>query len=57
VPRDIVAGYSEEAENAALLIVSLHLGLVVDSPALLKEWYARKGVEVPAQLTREPATA
>jgi nicotinamidase-related amidase len=45
VPRDIVAGYSEEAEHAALLIVSLHLGLVVDSESLLKEWYARKRLD------------
>jgi nicotinamidase-related amidase len=43
VPRDIVAGYSEEAEHAALMIISLHLGLVVDSPALVTEWFARKG--------------
>jgi nicotinamidase-related amidase len=50
VPRDIVAGYSEEAENAALLIISLVLGLVVDSPALLREWYARKGKELPTIL-------
>lgn len=50
IPRDIVAGYSEEAEHAALLIVSLHLGLVVDSPALLREWYARKGKELPSIL-------
>ena len=42
VPRDVVAGYSEEAEHSALLIVSLHLGLVVDSEALLMEWQARK---------------
>ena len=50
VPRDVVAGYSEEAENAALLIISLHLGLVVDAPALLAEWYARKGKELPEAL-------
>lgn len=50
VPRDIVAGYSEEAENAALQVVALHLGLVVDSPALLAEYYARKGKELPADL-------
>lgn len=50
VPRDIVAGYSEEAEHAALLVISLHLGLVVDSHALLQEWYARKGVEFTAQM-------
>lgn len=47
VPRDIVAGFSEEAENAALLIISLHCGLVVDSAPLLAEWYARAGKELP----------
>jgi biuret amidohydrolase len=41
VPRDVVAGYSAEAEQAALMIVSLHLGLVVDSAALVNEWVAR----------------
>jgi nicotinamidase-related amidase len=50
VPRDIVAGYSEEAEHAALMIISLYLGLVVDSPGLLAEWYARKGKELPEEL-------
>jgi len=50
VPRDIVAGYDQEAEDAALLIISLVLGLVVDSPALLQEYYARKGKELPAAL-------
>ena len=50
VPRDIVAGYSEEAEHAALQIVSLHLGLVVDGPALAREWFARKGIEAPREL-------
>ena len=54
IPRDVVAGYSEEAEHAALLIVSLHLGLVVDAPALLAEWYARKGKELPAGLIGSP---
>ena len=42
VPRDVVAGYSAEAEHAALMIISLHLGLVVDSGALVKEWMARR---------------
>lgn len=50
IPRDVVAGYSVEAEHGALLIVSLHLGLVVDAPALLAEWYARKGRELPLKL-------
>ena len=44
VPRDIVAGYSAEAENAALMIISLHLGLVVDLDALANEWFARRGL-------------
>ena len=52
VPRDIVAGYGPEAEHAALMIISLHLGLVVDSPALLREWYARRGIDRPDELER-----
>lgn len=51
VPRDVVAGYNDEAEHGALMVVALHLGLVVDAPALLREWYARKGRELePAAL-------
>ena len=50
VPRDIVAGFSESAENASLQVISLHLGLVVDSPALLAEYHARKDIELPADL-------
>jgi biuret amidohydrolase len=50
IPRDVVAGSSAEAEHAALLCVSLHLGLVVDAPALLAEWFARKDREVPGDI-------
>jgi biuret amidohydrolase len=50
IPRDVVAGSSEEAEHAALLCVSLHLGLVVDAPALLAEWFARKDREVSSDV-------
>lgn len=50
VPRDVVGGYSEEAEHSALQVISLHLGLVVDAPALLAEYFARAGVEVPSDL-------
>ncbi len=50
IPRDVVAGSSSDAEEAALLIISLHLGLVVDAPALLSEWYARNGRELPEAL-------
>ena len=50
IPRDVVAGCSEEFEHFTLAIVSLHLGLVVDSPALLREWYARKDRDLLAYL-------
>jgi nicotinamidase-related amidase len=50
VPRDIVAGFSESAEESALQLISLHLGLVVDAPALLAEYFARKGMALPEDL-------
>jgi nicotinamidase-related amidase len=50
VPRDVVAGYSEELENAALMVISLHVGIVTDAPALLAEWYARRDLELPGML-------
>lgn len=37
VPRDLTRG-SEHLEEAALRIISLHLGLVVDSAELLEDW-------------------
>jgi len=42
VARDLVRGTDEHLENAALAMVSLHLGLVADSADLLHEWRARK---------------
>lgn len=53
VPQDLVRGFSPEMEDAALKIISLHLGLVVDSAALLEEWQRR--VEPAAR--RSPALA
>lgn len=38
VPRDLVRGTNPEMEEAALKIISLHLGLVVDSATLLVQW-------------------
>lgn len=38
VARDLVRGTNAEMEDAALKMVSLHLGLVVDSADLLAEW-------------------
>ena len=41
VPRDLTRG-SEHLEEPALRMISLHLGLVVDSDALLDEWRSQK---------------
>lgn len=41
VLKDLVRGTNAEMEDAALKIVSLHLGLVMDSADLLAEWEAR----------------
>ena len=38
VLRDLVRGTNQEMEDAALKIVSLHLGLVLDSADLLDRW-------------------
>ena len=40
VPHDLVRGTDDHLENAALAMISLHLGLVVDSADLLAEWRA-----------------
>ena len=42
VCRDLVRGFSTEMEEAALRIVSLHLGLVVDSADLLGAWAGQR---------------
>ncbi|HLG81914.1 MAG TPA: isochorismatase family cysteine hydrolase [Bradyrhizobium sp.] len=41
VLRDLVRGTNEEMEDAALRMVSLHLGIVTDAADLLAEWRAR----------------
>lgn len=38
VLRDLVKGTNEEMEDAALKMISLHMGLVMDSDDLLAEW-------------------
>ena len=45
VPQDVTAGYSKEAEDAALFLISLHAGVVVDSEDLIAEWYKRCGIQ------------
>lgn len=43
VARDLVRGTDDNLEQAALAMVSLHLGLVADAADILSEWNARKG--------------
>lgn len=51
VPRDLVRGTDDELEQAALAMISLHLGLVVDFADLLSEWRAVSpaGMAAPAR--------
>jgi nicotinamidase-related amidase len=41
VPRDLTRGFNPELEETALKIISLHLGLVVESDALVRKWKER----------------
>ena len=50
VPRDVAAGLDQEMERAAEKVIANHLGLVVDGPALLREWSARRGTEPSSAL-------
>ena len=43
VAQDLVRGTDDALEAAALAMVSLHVGLVVNSADLLAEWRSRKG--------------
>jgi len=49
VPQDLVRGTNDEMEAAALKMISLHLGLVMDSADLLSEWQAEATMEKAAQ--------
>ena len=42
VARDLVRGTDDSLENAALAMVSLHIGLVADAGDILGEWKSRK---------------
>jgi nicotinamidase-related amidase len=44
VARDLVRGTDDPLEAAALAMISLHIGLVVDSADLVAEWKGRKAV-------------
>ena len=41
VLRDLVRGTNEEMEEAALKMISIHMGLVMDSTDVLSQWEAR----------------
>ena len=45
VAQDLVRGTDDNLEAAALAMVSLHLGLVVDSADLIAEWGNRKALK------------
>jgi nicotinamidase-related amidase len=49
VAQDLVRGTDDTLEAAALAMVSLHLGLVVESTDLLAEWERRKVAPLIAQ--------
>lgn len=49
VLRDLVRGTNEEMEEAALKMVSLHLGLVMDAADLLAEWKGAPAVAHAAE--------
>ena len=52
VLADLVRGTNEDMEATALKIISLHLGLVVDSEALLAEWQKSTNARRVAQGAR-----
>jgi nicotinamidase-related amidase len=52
VLRDLVRGTNQEMEDAALKMISIHMGLVMDSPDVLSEWQARNSARRPTS----PAT-
>lgn len=45
VLRDLVRGTNEEMEDAALKMISLHCGLVMDSEDVIAEWTSSRGAE------------
>jgi nicotinamidase-related amidase len=49
VLRDLVRGTNAEMEEAALKMISLHLGLVMDSADLIAEWRAAPAVAAAAE--------
>ena len=50
VARDLVRGTNEDMEDAALKMISLHLGLVMDSADILEAWSKSRSPAAPAQM-------
>ncbi len=48
VLRDLVRGTNDEMEDAALKMISIHMGLVMDSSELLAEWESRSASGISA---------
>jgi biuret amidohydrolase len=57
VPRDVTGGLTEQYETWALGCIAMSFGLVVDSSALLAEWYARAGKQLPASYASDAIPA
>jgi len=54
VLRDLVRGTNAEMEDAALKMISLHIGLVAESRDLVEEWQRQAEVgKVPASRQRQ----
>lgn len=47
VPPDITAGLGEKVEQDALDIMAMHVALIIDGPAVIREWAARLDVDAP----------
>jgi nicotinamidase-related amidase len=52
VLRDLVRGTNEEMEEAALKMISIHMGLVMDGADLLTEWENRRDETPDAAVVR-----
>ena len=50
VARDLVRGTNEDMEDAALKMISLHLGLVMDSADILEAWSQSRSPAAPIQM-------
>lgn len=57
VVRDCVAGTNDELEDAALKIISLNLGLVMDAEDLVQSWEMRQSCDDSIEIASTPLTS